>query len=58
MAEVERHFQCQKAEERAAPDNKWVNDKAVDGWDLVTWDVGVACLALSVKVGVVFVSCQ
>ena len=54
-AEIKRRFQCQKAEERVTPGSKWGNNKPVNGWELVTWDVGVACLALSVKVGVVLV---
>jgi hypothetical protein len=51
-------FQRQKVEQRETADDQLGNDggrlsKAPDGWELVTWDVGIACLALSVKVGIV-----
>jgi hypothetical protein len=44
-------FQRQKVEEREAGGGRL--SKAPDGCELVTRDVGVACLALSVKVGIV-----
>jgi hypothetical protein len=44
-------FQRQKVEEREASGGRL--SKAPDGCELVTRDVGVACLALSVKVGIV-----
>jgi hypothetical protein len=58
-AETER-LSHQKVEERVATDIQWVNDnvrlsKTVNGLELATWDVGVACLALSVKVGAIVV---
>jgi hypothetical protein len=60
-AEAMRLFECQKIDERVTADHEWGSDKTqpskvVNGRELVTWDVGVACLALSVKVGVPSIS--
>lgn len=55
VAEAERSSQRQRVGETVIASNDWGNgiQPSVSGWELVTWDIGVACLALSVKVGVI-----
>ena len=47
--EADRLFQKQNADERVAVVGGRLN-KPMSGWELVTWDIGVGCLALSIKV--------